>query len=191
MNVLKFDDVRTLLLSPQVPVWPMAGERRGRRQLGEGSHRPAGVTRRGRGRGKVDGDASGAGLSLSECAGRAGIAWQPNQYVVTKNTFFGTMVDLLVGTIKDSAPGSPFCLARAHFPLRKSSIILVFPLVTSLCFILSGILSAEVHEDMREAANNLVKHFHKPEQEVCVTTFIVLTCWRNKQKMIIIIIIIK
>nr|XP_040019923.1 DENN domain-containing protein 5B-like [Gasterosteus aculeatus aculeatus] len=27
------------------------------------------------------------------------------------------------------------------------------------------ILSAEVHEDMREAANNLVKHFHKPEQE--------------------------
>ncbi|KAM8892101.1 DENN domain-containing protein 5B-like isoform 2-T2 [Spinachia spinachia] len=29
----------------------------------------------------------------------------------------------------------------------------------------SRILSAEVHEDMREAANNLVKHFHKPEQE--------------------------
>lgn len=28
-------------------------------------------------------------------------------------------------------------------------------------------LSVEVQEDMREAANNLVKHFHKPEQEVC------------------------
>lgn len=27
--------------------------------------------------------------------------------------------------------------------------------------------SLEVQEDMREAANNLVKHFHKPEQEVC------------------------
>lgn len=27
--------------------------------------------------------------------------------------------------------------------------------------------SVEVQEDMREAANNLVKHFHKPEQEVC------------------------
>ncbi|XP_029953015.1 DENN domain-containing protein 5B-like [Salarias fasciatus] len=29
----------------------------------------------------------------------------------------------------------------------------------------SRMLSVEVHEDMREAANNLVKHFHKPEQE--------------------------
>lgn len=28
-------------------------------------------------------------------------------------------------------------------------------------------LAVEVQEDMREAANNLVKHFHKPEQEVC------------------------
>lgn len=36
---------------------------------------------------------------------------------------------------------------------------------TSL-FILSGMQSAEVHEDVREAANNLVKYFHKPEQEV-------------------------
>lgn len=27
-------------------------------------------------------------------------------------------------------------------------------------------LAVEVQEDMREAANNLVKHFHKPEQEV-------------------------
>lgn len=33
--------------------------------------------------------------------------------------------------------------------------------------LLSGVLSVEVHEDMREAANNLVKHFHKLEQEVC------------------------
>lgn len=32
----------------------------------------------------------------------------------------------------------------------------------------SGMLSVEVQEDMREAANNLVKHFHKPEQEVSV-----------------------
>ncbi|XP_029992139.1 DENN domain-containing protein 5B-like [Sphaeramia orbicularis] len=29
----------------------------------------------------------------------------------------------------------------------------------------SRVQSVEVHEDMREAANNLVKHFHKPEQE--------------------------
>uniref|UniRef100_H3D3K0 DENN domain containing 5B n=1 Tax=Tetraodon nigroviridis TaxID=99883 RepID=H3D3K0_TETNG len=29
----------------------------------------------------------------------------------------------------------------------------------------SGILAVEAQEDMREAANNLVKHFHKPEQE--------------------------
>ncbi|KAM9854923.1 DENN domain-containing protein 5B-like [Aulostomus maculatus] len=29
----------------------------------------------------------------------------------------------------------------------------------------SRVMSSEVHEDMREAANNLVKHFHKPEQE--------------------------
>uniref|UniRef100_A0A7N8WLC6 DENN domain-containing protein 5B-like n=1 Tax=Mastacembelus armatus TaxID=205130 RepID=A0A7N8WLC6_9TELE len=35
----------------------------------------------------------------------------------------------------------------------------------SQIFILSGILSVEVQEDMREAANNLVKHFHKHEQE--------------------------
>lgn len=28
-------------------------------------------------------------------------------------------------------------------------------------------LSVEVQEDMREAANNLVKYFHKHEQEVC------------------------
>lgn len=28
-------------------------------------------------------------------------------------------------------------------------------------------MSVEVQEEMREAANNLVKHFHKPEQEVC------------------------
>lgn len=32
--------------------------------------------------------------------------------------------------------------------------------------VLSGMHSAEVQEDLREAANNLVKHFHKPEQEV-------------------------
>lgn len=31
----------------------------------------------------------------------------------------------------------------------------------------SGMLSVEVQEDMREAANNLVKYFHKHEQEVC------------------------
>uniref|UniRef100_A0A3B5N1B2 Uncharacterized protein n=1 Tax=Xiphophorus couchianus TaxID=32473 RepID=A0A3B5N1B2_9TELE len=30
---------------------------------------------------------------------------------------------------------------------------------------LGGMHSAEVQEDLREAANNLVKHFHKPEQE--------------------------
>lgn len=33
-------------------------------------------------------------------------------------------------------------------------------------FVFSGMSSLEVQEDLREAANNLVKHFHKPEQEV-------------------------
>lgn len=58
-------------------------------------------------------------------------------------------------------------------------------------FVLSGMLSVEVQEDMREAANNLVKHFHKPEQEVCdcnsecpsiVRSYIHLTCWLAKLK---------
>lgn len=59
----------------------------------------------------MDGDASGAGLSFSECADSAGVSWQPKQYVLTKNTFFSTMADLLVGelaTITDPAPVSPF-----------------------------------------------------------------------------------
>lgn len=59
-------------------------------------------------------------------------------------------------------------------------------------------LSVEVQEDMREAVNNLVKHFHKPEQEVrvrarvcmcvhvCVSNrdpcYIHLTCWLTKLK---------
>uniref|UniRef100_A0A672JLK3 DENN/MADD domain containing 5B n=1 Tax=Salarias fasciatus TaxID=181472 RepID=A0A672JLK3_SALFA len=44
-------------------------------------------------------------------------------------------------------------------------LVLKFPFVTTVHLIFSGMLSVEVHEDMREAANNLVKHFHKPEQE--------------------------
>ena len=67
----------------------------------------------------MDRDASRAGLSFSECTDSAGIAWQPKQYVLTKNTFFSTIADLLVGmltTITDSAPGSPFCSAPFLFP---------------------------------------------------------------------------
>lgn len=54
----------------------------------------------------MDRDASGAGLSFPECADSPGIAWQPKQYVLTKNTFFSTIADLLVcmlTTITDPA----------------------------------------------------------------------------------------
>ena len=58
-------------------------------------------------------------------------------------------------------PVSPFCSSPFHTSPPRVSIF------NSSWFILSGMLSVEVQEDMREAANNLVKHFHKPEQEVC------------------------
>lgn len=46
-------------------------------------------------------------------------------------------------------------------------MFLFITILSVASYLLSGVLSVEVHEDMREAANNLVKHFHKPEQEVC------------------------
>lgn len=65
----------------------------------------------------MDRDASGAGLSFSEYADSAGIAWQPEQYVLTKNTFFSTIADPLdmLATITDSAPISPFYVAPVLF----------------------------------------------------------------------------
>lgn len=113
----------------------------------------------------MDRDASGAGLSLPECADGAGSAWQPKQYVLTDKTFFGTMADLLVvplTTVADSAARITFLLSPISCPL-----VIAPPRVCNFnqC-IFSGMLSTEVQEDVREAANNLVKHFHKPEQEV-------------------------
>ena len=43
------------------------------------------------------------------------------------------------------------------------------------------ILSAEVQEEMREAANNLVKHFHKPEQEVSNRSPLQTTAWKGQR----------
>lgn len=104
----------------QVPMWPLAGERRGRWQPGESSHWSAGVTWWRGGCWKVDRDASGAGLSFPEYADSAGIAWQPKQCVLTKNTFFSTIADLLVSMLAattHSAPVSPSCSARCPLPL--------------------------------------------------------------------------
>lgn len=66
-----------LFLSCQVPMWPMARERRGRWQFGASSHWTAGVTWWRGGCSEVHRDTSGAGLSLSEHADSIGIAWQP------------------------------------------------------------------------------------------------------------------
>lgn len=152
-------------LSFQVPMRPMAGERRGWRQLGKGSHWPAGVTWRWRGCWKVDRDASGAGLSFPECADSVGIAWQSKQYVLMNTTFFSTIADLLVvllTTVTDSAPYITFLV-----DCQASGLSLSILMFNSSWCISSGMLSVEAQEDMRDAANNLVKHFHKPEQEVC------------------------
>ncbi len=108
---------------------PLAGERRGRRQLGKSSHWSAGVTWCRGGCWKVDRDASGAGLSFAEYADSAGITWQPKQYVLTKSTFFRTIADLLVSTLAtttDSAPVSPSCSAPVLFPSCLSSFFLMF-----------------------------------------------------------------
>lgn len=124
-----------VLFQFQVPMWPMAGERCGWRQLGESAHWPAGVTWWRRGCWKVDRDASGAGLSFSECADSVGVSWQPKQYVLTKNAFFSTIADLLVGkltTITDSAPVSPFHFGLVLSPSCLSSFILMFLSVTLL-----------------------------------------------------------
>ena len=43
----------------------------------------------------------------------------------------------------------------------------------------TGMTSTEVQETLREAMNNLIKHFHKPEQEVCgiVYLFVIERLW--------------
>lgn len=77
-------------------MWPVAGERCGRRQPGESSDWPAGVTW-GRGGGwKVDSDAPGAGIPLAEYADGVGVTGRPKQYVLTNAAFLRTMADLLV-----------------------------------------------------------------------------------------------
>lgn len=113
----------------------LAGERRGWWQLGKSSHWSAGVTWWRGGCWKVDRDASGAGLSFSEYADSAGIAWQPKQYVLTKNTFFSTIADLVVDiltTMTDSALVSPFYVAPVLFLSCLSPFILMFLFVTIL-----------------------------------------------------------
>lgn len=67
----------------------------------------------------MDRDASGAALSFSERADSAGVSWQPEQYVLTKNAFFGTIADPLVCsliTIADPAPVSPFHIVPVSLP---------------------------------------------------------------------------
>lgn len=45
----------------------------------------------------------------------------------------------------------------------------LFSIILALSLLHSGLSSVQVQEEMREAVNNLVKHFHKAEQEVgCV-----------------------
>lgn len=113
----------------------------------------------------MDRDTSRAGLSFPECSECAGIPW-PKQYVPSNRAFFHTIADLLVyigGVMqKHPAPSITFLLSWSAF---ATGIHLTdfFPFFFPIS---SGILSVEVQEDMREAANNLVKHFHKPEQEV-------------------------
>lgn len=120
------------LLSFQVSMRPMAGERRGRRQFGKSSHWSAGVTWWRGGCWKVDRDASRAGLSFSECAGSAGVAWQPKQCVLTKNTFFSIIADLLVGTITDYAPVFTFLFNSCPLPLM---FVFIHPHYVSICLV--------------------------------------------------------
>lgn len=162
--------VRHFLLSAQVPMWPMAGERCGWWQLGKSSHWPTSVTWWRGGCWTLDRDTSGAGFSIAECADSAGIAWQPKQCVQTNGTFFSTMVDLVVGSLT-TLTNFAHCITSLLSPCpRPFEFDIIHPHVAifnSSWFLLSGMLAVEVQEDMREAANNLVKHFHKPEQEVC------------------------
>lgn len=103
----------------------------------------------------MDRDASRVGLTFSGRTNSVRVTWQPQPCVLTMNTFFSTIADLLVDeliTVTDYAPVSPFCC-----------LLYLYGTV----FIFLGMLSVEVHEDTRDAANNLVKYFHKHEQEVC------------------------
>lgn len=113
-------------------------------------------------------DAPRAGIPLPEYADGVGIAWQPKPYVLTNAAFFCTMADLLVVVLTTVADFA-LCITFLLSPCPQGFIISHHhvSIFNSSSFILSGMLSVEVHEDMREAANNLVKHFHKPEQEVC------------------------
>lgn len=106
----------------QVPMWPLAGQGRGRRQPGARSHWSAGVTWRRGGRRQVDGDASGAGLSFSERASRAGLSWQPEQCVLTRILscfFLRTIADLLVSELHNNNRLWPRITFPSWAPYRR------------------------------------------------------------------------
>lgn len=113
----------------QVSMWPMAGERRGRWQLGKSSDRPSGITWWRRGCLPMDRDTSRAGLSFPECSKCAGITW-PKQYVPSNRAFFHTIADLLVyirGVMqKHILLPLSLLLSRSAFALGLQSFLLFF-----------------------------------------------------------------
>lgn len=91
--------------SLQVPVRPVVGERCGRRQPGESSDWPAGLTWCGGGGWQVHRDAPRVGVPLTEYADDVGITGRPKQYVLTNAAFLCKTADLLVverATVADS-----------------------------------------------------------------------------------------
>lgn len=115
--------------SLQVPVRPVVGERCGRRQPGESSDWPAGLTWCGGGGWQVDRDAPRVGVPLTEHADGVGIIGRPKQYVLTNAAFFRTMADLLLvecTTVADSVSRAAFlsswCPCLCFFFLHNSFI---------------------------------------------------------------------
>lgn len=53
--------------------------------------------------------------------------------------------------------------------------LFLFEYIDAAAFLVAELTSAQIQEAIREAVNNIVKHFHKPEKEVsnsvhCSTT---------------------
>lgn len=63
----------------------------------------------------MDRNSSGADVSISERAERAGISRQPKPYVLTNNAHFNTIVDLLCLSAHDNNRLSLFCKASVYF----------------------------------------------------------------------------
>lgn len=119
--------------SLQVPMWPVAGERCGRRQPGESSDWPAGLTWCRGGGWQVDGDASRVGVPLAEHADGVGIAGRPKQYVLTNAAFLRTMADLLVvdgAAVADFVSWATFLFSRR--PCLRVVVFVRIPLLTPL-----------------------------------------------------------